>query len=158
MVHPTWTKTDLGLSKPPAQPLAIHAPPPHSRPRRNPTVETVVETGAGSFTGNATVTVNVSIPNVAPSVSPSVPSVPSASTDPMPLAPEMMRAHLPSALPNTQEKSASRSMAMVTPSTAVMDADMDVNNSPPFTHSAAVEKPDFDKISMDPDAEDDDDE
>jgi hypothetical protein len=65
-------------------------------------------------------------------------------------------------------------MAMVTPSTAVMDADMDVNNSPPFTHSAAGEKPDFDvdpfadgtgltaeelaEISMDPDAEDDDDE
>jgi hypothetical protein len=137
-------------------------------------METVVETGASSFTGNATVTANVSIPNVAPSVSPSIPSVPSASTDPMPLAPEMMRAHLPSALhPNMQEKSTSRSMVMVTPSPAVMDADMDINNSPPFMHSAAGEKPDFDvdpfadgtgltaeelaEISMDPDAEDNDD-
>jgi hypothetical protein len=133
-------------------------------------METEVETSTGSFTGNTTMTANMSIPNLAPLV---LPSTPSTSTNPMLLAPEMVQSHLPSALhPNTQEKRASKSTVMVTPSTAVMDVDMDVNYSVPFTHSAAGEKPDFNldpfadgtgltaeelaEISMDPDAEEDD--
>ncbi|KAJ7369218.1 hypothetical protein DFH08DRAFT_948062 [Mycena albidolilacea] len=115
-------------------------------------METKVETSAGSFTGNTMVTANVSVPNLAPSV---LQSAPSTSTDLTPLAPEMVRFYLLSTQhPNTQEKSASKKYA-------------------PFTHSVAGEKPDFNldpfadgtgltaeelaEISMDPDAEDDDD-